>query len=372
MIYYLIYKNQEKYKNKYTSYLTNLFIIFVSLFISIVLIETYLHLAHPSFLGLRYSITGELDDLRHLGFIKDNTFNMPANTFCILGLGDSFNMCDYGEHKNYLNFLEKALRAEGRQIDIVNAGLGGIGPGYYWHVLQNYGNLWKPDLVLVGFFLGNDFGEMDFDRVHFGSFIREPRDPVRRWLGYLRFKNFWLYQTGKGYLTIFLENRKRRVEREDGQLQKTGSCSRQTFLGIEKGVIWIFTKDKQTRLKGLWQDKAKLLLKFKGWCDQRKIPLIIAIFPDQFQVDGKLRQEIYQTYHLAVDDFDLAYPNRLITDYCRDHGIHCLDMLVPFQKSGASQDLYRLQDTHWNEAGNRLAAGLIFDYLTQNGILRPQ
>jgi hypothetical protein len=99
---------------------------------------------------------------------------------------------------------------------------------------------------------------------------------------------------------------------------------------------------------------------------------VIVLFPDEFQVDGDLRREIYQTYHLTADDVDLAYPNRLVGDYCRRHGIFCLDLLPSFQEQGATRILYKLRDTHWNEAGNRLAGELIFNFLEQHHLIPPK
>lgn len=39
-----------------------------------------------------------------------------------------------------------------------------------------------------------------------------------------------------------------------------------------------------------------------------------------------------------------------------------------FQERGRTATLYRFNDTHWNEAGNRLAADLIFHYLQAHGL----
>ena len=367
--YYLVYKYPERYSSKYTSYFINIFIVFCSFFIVIVLIEIYLHLVQPAFLDLPSSIRGDLSDYQSRGFLQENALHKDAAVFRILGLGDSFATCDYSEQKNYHNFLEEALKAGGRNIDIVNAGMAATGPGYYWHILNQYGDLWKPDLLLVGFFVGNDFQEMDFSEVELGPYLREPRDPALRWLGYRQFKGFWLYKAAKSNWTIFWQIRQKKAEKQKALVATEGTFSRQDFLRVEKERTWIFEKEKKAKLEGLWQQKAKLLLKFKEWCAQRQIPLVIAIFPDQFQVDGKLRQEIYQTYHVGADAFDLAYPNRLLSGYCREHEIGCIDMLAPFQQHGASQILYKLRDSHWNEAGNRLAAGLIFDYLEQHRLI---
>jgi hypothetical protein len=79
-----------------------------------------------------------------------------------------------------------------------------------------------------------------------------------------------------------------------------------------------------------------------------------------------LRDEIFKKYVQGQDPLDLSFPDQLLVQFCKKNNIHCLDMLANFQKQAQSTILYRLNDTHWNEAGNRLAAELIFHYLQQN------
>jgi lysophospholipase L1-like esterase len=111
----------------------------------------------------------------------------------------------------------------------------------------------------------------------------------------------------------------------------------------------------------------------KAWCDQRQIKLVIAILPEQFQVDQALRKAVLTKYnHIAAENLDLSYPDNLIMNFCRIHDIHCLDLLGQFQEQGKTRQLYSLNDSHWNEAGNRLAADLIFQYLEKNQLLPPR
>ena len=75
---------------------------------------------------------------------------------------------------------------------------------------------------------------------------------------------------------------------------------------------------------------------------------------------------------LSRENLDLSYPDNLIVNFCRTHNIHCLDLLRPFQEQGKTRQLYSLRDTHWNAAGNRLAADLIFAYLEKNQLIAPR
>ena len=368
----LVHRYPEIYKNRLKNYLVNLVVVLLSFVTIIVIIEVYLHLAEPSFLDITYRTVGNLGDYKDQGYLDKNSFNKPQGTFRILGLGDSFAVSDCPLKTNYHNYLSRSLKAAGYEhTEVLNAGIPGIGPGYYWHVLKKYGDKWQPDLVLLGFFVGNDFEEYDFIMQR-GPFIHEPYDPLRRWAGYLQFRNLWLYKMIRGKLIVAKELRRRAEEKKTAKKAQEGTFSDQGYLEIEKNRIWIFAKDKQARLKKVWPKDTAILLKIQDWCVRRKVPLVIAIFPDQFQVDRKLRQEIYQTYHLRAADFDLTYPNGLIVDFCREHRLNCLDLLAPFQKLGASQTLYKLRDSHWNTAGNRLAADLIFQYLTAHRLVGPR
>ena len=80
-----------------------------------------------------------------------------AAGFRILGLGDSFTF-GYGveEDDAYLARLERALAD--RRVEVINAGLAGMGPDNEARLLAADGPGLRPDLVLVGFYVGNGYG----------------------------------------------------------------------------------------------------------------------------------------------------------------------------------------------------------------------
>ena len=247
-----------------------------------------------------------------------------------------------------------------------------MGPGYYWYVIDKYGDLFKPDLIIVGFFAGNDFEEADFS-VYIGNFIIEPKDLYKRYLKYDRFRHWRLYRLLKNKYDRYRDAQLKREEAKRQPSQPVGTFSQETFLAVEKKRSWMFDKDKRELLNRQWRECSELILKMKDWCDRRKIKLLIAILPEQFQVDQELRQAVLSKYqHIAEANLDLSYPDNLIVNFCRTHDINCLDMLGQFQEQGKTRQLYMLRDSHWNEAGNRLAADLILEYLEKNQLVPPQ
>jgi hypothetical protein len=356
--------------------LKNIAITVVTIFTLVLVAEIWLQLYPHRFTGISgVDTVGEFSDYTSRGYLTEDIFNKKKGVIRILGLGDSFSVYLRDKNLNYNNILHDKFVTSGRgEVEIVNAGMEAMGPEYYWQILSKLGDSFKPDLVLVGFFVGNDFEEGVFS-VFIGNFINEPKDLIKRYSKYNRFRYWRLYRLVKNKYTRYREEQRREQEVKHQPAQQVGTFSQVTFLEIEKERSWIFNKNKRELLNRYWQGCSEVLLKMKAWCDQRQIKLVIAILPEQFQVDQALRDAVLTKYnHIAAENLDLSYPDNLIVNFCRTQNIHCLDMLGQFQEQGKTRQLYSLNDSHWNEAGNRLAADLIFDYLEKNHLvpLRPR
>jgi len=65
-------------------------------------------------------------------------------------------------------------------------------------------------------------------------------------------------------------------------------------------------------------------------------------------------------------------PERLcsvIGQACRDQNIPALDLFPVFNSSQPEQLYFRLNDDHWNDAGQALAARITGDFIIQNKLL---
>jgi hypothetical protein len=361
---------------KLNRFIINFAVVVITLFIMTILSEAWLQLYPHRLTGIDgVDTVGNFSDYTSRGYLTGDVFKKKKDVVRILGLGDSYSIYLRDKGKNYNNFLQqKYLANSNGTVEIINAGMEAMGPGYYWHILKKYGDLFKPDLVLVGFFVGNDFQEADFF-VFIGNFISEPKNLTKRYSKYDQFRHWRLYKLLKNKYVRYREAEKREQEVKTLPPQQMGTFSQETFLEVERARSWIFDKKNRKLLHKKFDECSAIILKMKDWCDRRKIKLVIAVFPDQFQVDKELREAVLARYkNPARKDLDLGYPDDLVMNFCRAHDINCLDLLKPFQEKGKSRQLYALRDTHWNEAGNRLAADLIFQYLEENHLLpsRPR
>jgi hypothetical protein len=334
-----------------------------SALILVLLLEIGLHLNPHFFIGGGEPDTlGKFSDFTSRGYLTEEVFQKPKEVFRILGLGDSFAVCLRDKKKNYFNVLQDKFTAlSGRRVEIVNAGMPAIGPGYYWHILEKFGDRFKPDLVLVGLFI-NDVERWEFD-IFLGGFISEPNNLARKLWGYRQFINSRLYQLMKNKYFWYRDRLRKTQEVSKTGETVVGGFSNETFLEIEKYRSWIFDKKKRVEFEREWLRCSRVITQLKQWCARRNIEMVLVICPDQFQVEENLRAEIYKKYNLAADSLDLEYPNYLVSNYSKKNNIYCIDLLRPFREKGKSGGLYLLRDTHWNEAGNRLAGEVIFQYL---------
>jgi hypothetical protein len=353
--------------------LKNITVSVVTIFILTILCEIWLQVYPHRFTGIGgVDTVGEFSDYTSRGYLTEDIFNKRNNIVRILGLGDSFSVNLREKKQNYKNILQQEFIASGRgDVEIVNAGMEAMNPGYYWHILNKLGDLFKPDLVLVGFFVGNDI-ERDF-AIMIGNFISEPKDLWKRFSKYDQFCYWRLYKLIKSKYFHYRDAQMKQEEVKRHPSQEVGSFAQATFLEIEMKKSWIFDKNHRELLHQQWRECSEVILKMKVWCDRRKIKLVMLLLPAQFQVDQALRQAVFTKYqHIAEKNYDLSHPNNLIVNFCRTQDIHCLDMLGQFQEQWKTKQLYILRDSHWNEAGNRLAADLLFEYLEKNQLLPPR
>ncbi len=90
-------------------------------------------------------------------FDVETEVKKSAGTYRILGLGDSFVFGVVPYPANFLTVLEEELRQEDPAVEVVNMGIPDADVGDYLLLLRREGLRLDPDLVLVCFFIGNDF-----------------------------------------------------------------------------------------------------------------------------------------------------------------------------------------------------------------------
>ncbi|MGL4498353.1 MAG: SGNH/GDSL hydrolase family protein, partial [Planktothrix sp.] len=89
---------------------------------------------------------------------RDYPLQKEPGKYRILILSDSFNWAG-GKEGNYTTLLEQkfAQYYQNSQVEVINAGYPGTHTGEQLALLKKYALEYRPDLVILGFFVGNDF-----------------------------------------------------------------------------------------------------------------------------------------------------------------------------------------------------------------------
>jgi hypothetical protein len=103
------------------------------------------------------------------------------------------------------------------------------------------------------------------------------------------------------------------------------------------------------------------LQKIQATCRARGVKLLVVLIPDELQINHELEKTVREKFHADVDgsQWDITLPNRTLSSRLNQLNIDQIDMYDAFIAGSAQERLYKPRDSHWNIAGNRLAAGLI-------------
>ncbi|NJN98345.1 MAG: hypothetical protein HC875_31775 [Anaerolineales bacterium] len=88
---------------------------------------------------------------------------------------------------------------------------------------------------------------------------------------------------------------------------------------------------------------------------------MVVAYPDNIQVEESLRQVIFNQYDLDPSHFQFDRPQNLLWQFCQEYQIEFYDLWSAFQaKQQEGQRPYLINDSHWNEIGNQVAAQYLF------------
>ncbi|MFH0907218.1 MAG: GDSL-type esterase/lipase family protein [bacterium] len=313
---------------------------------------------------LGFRVRPGADGSNRFGFNdRDYPLQKEPGAYRIVFAGDSFSWMG-GQEWNYTVLLERLFEEHfgAHRVDVINTGYSMTATGEQLAMLRKFGLQYNPDRVVLGFFAGNDVcdavrhrkrivvGDMYFDIDARNERLFLGRPMVGRWRLAAFVKQRWKLHTSaekprtRGEPIVFEPDVYLEVERQRMQVCNTARLARGDFAG-EYGLAF------------------ENLAAMQDLLAARNIGFTVAIYPDEFQVSGVLASNVFAKVGLDPADYDLALVQKKIGAFLAGRGVPYVDLLDPFLREAKERDLYLPRNTHWNEAGNRLAAQLLFDYL---------
>jgi hypothetical protein len=288
----------------------------------------------------------------HYGFtLNSRGFNdiefkqeKTAGLIRIAGIGDSFVFSVVPYEYNFLTLLENKMNAPpgDRRFEILNMGIPATSPREYFSVLVKEALPLKPDAALICIFVGNDFIEISPKPLLHHSFVILAAKYVSDVLQYVE------PNKGQGNHSQYDD--------------EAPSFSETYFLEIEALRTEVYDETSPMLSERLgrvmfWMDEITKA------CLNNGIELFVMLIPDELQVNPVLQEQVLDKLGIDKEKLNFDRPNMRLGEELRSRKIRYLDLLEPFRLRSRDFRLYKPRDTHWNIAGNRLAADLLYDFL---------
>jgi lysophospholipase L1-like esterase len=322
---------------------------------------------------------------RH-GFRGTDWPRAPApGTLRIALLGDSQVDSTNLPHEQALNgVVERRLAAcpalAGRRPDVLNFGVSGYGTAQQYVLLEQRVAAFKPDVVVLGFYVGNDVmnnsralsasdqrlkpyftvsssGVLAADN-GFATSNGFARETGRDWIKRLVNSSYLLQALKQAY------RRRPIVPAQPDFATDVGGEPRKLYQPEGAGL---YAPPADETWRAAWAVTEQLLLRMRDWTQQRGLPFMLVLIPDPVQAlpGADWRRDIAQ----ALNGAALDYPSSRIARFAAQNGIRHLDLLGPFQAYGDANRKFlygfppSLGDGHLNATGTQVGGGLIADWL---------
>lgn len=302
--------------------------------------------------------------LNSLGMRDKEIAPKPENTLRILGLGDSFTFANgVLLEETYLKQLEQLLpEYGGKTIEVLNAAVPAYAPLQEFRFWESRHAQLQPDIVIMGFFVGNDFVESGdlfgedgkpLIAVRDGRLISSKRSDEER--GFVRAVTGPArdFLKTRSHLYVFLRNRSSEL------LSKAGLRPFNLppdFCEVQYGE----------RMEKNWAKTQTILSDFSEATRASGQRLIIVILPAIYQVYNSAWDEYIRALKLDPSRYDLEKPQKVLMEFCQSKGIECVDALPPLRALASNAGLYFPVDGHPTAAGHKVIAQAIRDYLVKS------
>jgi hypothetical protein len=278
----------------------------------------------------------------------------PPGVFRILVLGDSFTVgTNVRQEEAYPKGLERRLRSlYGPRIQVVNSGVGGWQPIQYAEYYEHYGYRFEPDLILVGFFVGNDAYDDLTGTDQLYTAVLGHRVSREAAAGALIKLQVFLYDHSN-LARLWLN---RGPIEPDTYVRKQCDDFSEQYLAIQKE-----RKSNHLRYSSKLGDRAEIAVKHIGRIRDlagEAVPVIAALLPDENQINPALQARVIDAGE--IPDYDFRMPQSMLVAMFRDIGLPTIDLLPAFL---TDQRCLYMNDTHWTPEGHELAASVIFEKL---------
>jgi len=295
------------------------------------------------------------------GFRGDDVpYERAPNVRRVGVLGDSFVAaiaCD--EADTAVRQTERLLNASNPEYrwEVLNFGVSGSSTGQELVLFREVVARYRPDIVIVAYFIGNDFSDNSArlssnPRIYFeidagGALRQRPFSAARSAV------STWLNRHSRLYVWQKTANDALRERTDDGYR--------------------IFRTDPSQDLDEAWELNERLIVALRDEVEKAGARYILALYPSGAQVYSDMWTALLEQADARAGRFDPTYPERRLTALARRSGIPVVTMRDEFLRASGGRTvsetppadlLFFGGNGHLSERGNALAARILHRFLT--------
>lgn len=294
-------------------------------------------------------------------------------------IGDSFcEAIQVPREKSLCYLLEQKLVDKGINANVLNFGVSGFGTAQEFEMLRHYVLDYKPDLVILGVFLGNDVG--DNSRLINPGQIKPYYDLVD---GKLQlddsFRDSPEFKKANSQMTRFksgLINTFRSLQLAN-KLYVRMKAGRSKRANVEIGLDpQLYTPPQSQEWKDAWTITESLVKAFHVQCDNAGAKCVVLTLSNPIQVHPfeESRRQFKERHGIE----SLFYPDDRLISFCSENQISCFQISRTLFREAAGSDppvyFHGFKNTemgtgHWNEQGHSRVSELLSNYLLEQNIV---
>ena len=287
----------------------------------------------------------------------------------VMLVGDSFTFGVGAEEEETIPaLLQRHWDPAGEKIQVVNAGVGASSPVLYYLRLRDYLLEFRPDLVVLML----DFSDLREDWYYEKKIERDRDGRILRINPYFEDGRFhvWNYLVANSVFFKYLHNK---CVRTFQKIQKLGLAGylktkwegkkSKVVIAREKedtiafdGRIFLRGSEKADEIRRHFERTGRYLLMCKSLLDERRIPLVLVLYPYGIHVGGNQwaigrKSWGFEEGKLYEDDFSF----KLVEAFAEKNGIPFINLLGALRLHN-NEVLYFPADGHFTPAANRVVA----------------
>jgi hypothetical protein len=283
----------------------------------------------------------------------------PRKDLRILVLGDSF-LASWSTDPHLKKDL--AAYAAERGVGVINTADYGHGPANYYAQMQKVATEFKPGLVLLFYFVGNDLTDTQYRGP---AFVRAGPDAGRRMTIPRKCRVplpldpdelfDWDAMVEHGIDSELIELARSGFATSSSRRERINPWLLALAMRSPRFLFDNILIDTECN-RAAWRLTARFLSGIFEIAREVGADVNVIAIPDSVQID-RSNFDLYRKATIQVDDRLLAStrPQQLLSELCARHGVPMLDLLPIFEIHPDPASLYWRFDPHFSPEGHRLA-----------------